>query len=128
MDALVIGVRALGTHARKRITRAQPVGSNTVALGEESLEVCVLLAHTCLRPARVGLKEKLRPLICGARVRRLNATAMASHDLALMNDFTGEFQFAKGQQAGIEHGARAADAAGRVPAVGGAPVRRGKCF
>ena len=91
------GVRAPATYARKRIACAHPVRILQPSSPQKPhTEVYDLLTHTQLSPTLTGLKDKPRPLMFGATIRRLIGTTMASHDRELMNDLTGELQFAMG--------------------------------
>ena len=74
-----------------------------------------LLAHAQLSLAHTRLKDKLKPLMGGPTIQRLIASAMASRDHELVNDITGEDQFAVGQLALSTWGSRCTPLLGEFP-------------
>ncbi|CAE8656834.1 unnamed protein product [Polarella glacialis] len=97
VDAKLASATSLDVDAFVDTLRAAPRGGRLAA------PVYDTPAFSRLTPAKKGLKGKLRPLMCGATLRRLSASALCSFDKELMAASAGEaHQFAVGTPAGIE--------------------------
>ena len=75
---------------------------NLIAQGSLSEEFYTIAALGRVTPLRKGLKNKLRPLVCGSTWRRLTMSALCNAHKETFRDHLGSEQYAVGVKAALE--------------------------